>query len=184
MLRVLRVMLVQWSRCAQAFGICVVADCMTGLLNFDLGKRGNLILLGLLWICAIYFTFYAMVFSTSHFLHTCVNHCVFFHEDAHEQDVIIIYSLAFGGRGVFMIRRKRKRKQWTRQNNNSDAVMWVCKMILSTFLCWLMIIVAVLAWTILDNASNYEFDATIGFPGEGRGAHGSGDYTKLRLLTG
>ena len=84
LLRVLRVMTVQWSRCAQAFEICVAAACMTGLQKFDLGKRGNLILLDLLWICVIYFVLNAMVFLSVSLLHKWVNLCALFHEVAHE----------------------------------------------------------------------------------------------------
>ena len=81
---------------------------------------------------------------------------------------VIIDSLAFGGRGDFVTRntRKRKRKR-TRQNNNSEnAFRWVCNLILPILLCWLIITAAVLARTILVNASTFGFDITIGIPGE------------------
>ena len=112
LLRVLRVMTVQWSLFSLGAENCAAANCMAGLLKFDLCKRGNLILLDLLWIGAIYFALFALGTLFAHFLQNWVFQCVTY-KDTYEplRCPIIIHSFAFGGRGVYLLKKKRNRSR-------------------------------------------------------------------------
>ena len=93
----------------------------------------------------------------------------------------IVHSLAFGGRGVYIIGKSRSYRQ-TRCNCliPSSWDLKPCQLIIPN---WLIIAAAVLVWSILDNANNAViFNATLGFPGEGPGTW-SEKYTNLSIAT-
>ena len=176
-------MSVQWSLLSSGVENCAVACCMTGLLKFDQCKGGNLMLLDPLWISAIHFVLLAMGTLLAQFLCKWVFQCALFKDGAHEsyRCSLIIHSFAFGGRGVYFMKKKKTCScSQKRQRQPFKSLNWLCKIFLSAVACWLPIFILVFAWPGAFSRPSFEFNAMLGYPGEG---HWSKKFPNLSIAT-
>ena len=125
-----------------------------------------MILLDSPWTSAIFFAFYAMASHLSIFLCKWVVLWLLLVKSPRKFIPPIIHSLAFGGRGVYIIGKSKSSRQVRGKCRNPCS--WVSSMGQLKIPDWLAIAAAVFIWSILENTnSSSVFDATMGFPGEG-----------------